>query len=262
MENENQQNNSAPQQENAPAQNKQPVAGNLFDSSAFDIAGILKRTWGIFSKTLILYWGLVLMAMLPSIVFMIILPAGVGMAIGGILNSILSVMVQGCVAYAVFQYAVGNKPGFGDALSKGFSHLVPLLLTAIVIGVAVGVGMILLVVPGIIVLCIMYVAIPACVVERLGVEGSIRRSMDLTQGYRLKIFALALIVGIASVIIQLTIPAVLGAIIPVPIFIVILTIVVSSLPAAFGAVMAAVVYQELRAIKDGSSMESLAKVFD
>jgi uncharacterized membrane protein len=53
--------------------------------------------------------------------------------------------------------------------------------------------MVLLIVPGLILYTMWFVGFPACVVERLGPWTSLRRSRELTKGYRWKVLALALL---------------------------------------------------------------------
>src|SRR5262245_36296188 len=55
------------------------------------------------------------------------------------------------------------------------------------------VGLILLIIPGLILYAMWFVAVPACVVERLGPRTSLRRSRDLTKGHRWKLCGLALL---------------------------------------------------------------------
>ena len=58
---------------------------------------------------------------------------------------------------------------------------------AFVTGVMVGIGFVLLVVPGLILACMFFVAVPVAVVERPGVFEALARSGRLTRGHRVPI---------------------------------------------------------------------------
>ena len=60
----------------------------------------------------------------------------------------------------------------------------------------VGLASILLLIPGIVVLCMFYVAIPVAVVERMGASDALSRSKALTAGHKMTIFGLTLLSGL------------------------------------------------------------------
>jgi len=59
---------------------------------------------------------------------------------------------------------------------------------SILLGIAIFCGMLLCFPPGLILLLTLYVAVPAAVEERLGPIRALRRSAELTHGFRLHIF--------------------------------------------------------------------------
>ena len=143
---------------------------------------------------------------------------------------------------------------------RGLRRIGPVVLTATLSGVIGALGFLLLVVPGLIATVVMFVAIPACVIERLAPIRSIRRSAALTRGCRWQIFAVLAAIVVVSVIVNWLI----GALTPgAPSWL---------LPAvAFGwmvlvngyeAVLAAVIYYDLRIVKDQLDADRIAAVFD
>jgi hypothetical protein len=109
-------------------------------------------------------------------------------------------------------------------------------------------------------MCMYFVVAPVCVAEKAGVGASLSRSRYLTKGYRWQIFgAYALIVilgGMSSGIAAVATSAVggIGA-----------TIVgygVQAIFGAFGAVLAAVLYYQLRVAKEGIDLAKIASVFE
>lgn len=72
-------------------------------------------------------------------------------------------------------------------------------------------GLIALIVPGIIVSVMLWVAVPAVVLERAGARAALRRSRELTRGRLWKLFLLGLIIGLADLVVEYAIPGVMAA---------------------------------------------------
>jgi hypothetical protein len=133
---------------------------------------------------------------------------------------------------------------------------------ALLCGLAIVGGMILLIVPGIIAACVLYVAMPASVIEKPGVFGALRRSSDLTRGYRGAMFGLLLIVGVINWLIgkveQTAFDMSTLANIKTYMYV---NCASSIVMGAFTSVLAAVAYYSLRVEKDGTTVDELAAVF-
>lgn len=81
---------------------------------------------------------------------------------------------------------LGNGAAADDSISKsiaiGFKYLLPVFAGFILYGIAVGAGMILLIVPGIFLLVSLYLFWPAIVVEGKGPIEALKRSYNLVRG--------------------------------------------------------------------------------
>jgi len=119
----------------------------------------------------------------------------------------------------------------------------------------------LVVVPGLILATMWYLAVPVCVVENLGVFASMKRSAALTKGHRWKVFGLLVLVGLGSAIFAMAVSAIAKLLLG-RIALVILQYLVQALVAVFGALLVVVVYRDLRAARDGIDTEQIAAVFD
>ena len=126
---------------------------------------------------------------------------------------------------------------------------------------AVGIGFLLLVVPGLIFLTMWFVTTPACVVERLGVFDSMARSSALTRGHRWQIFGMMALIAIAEGIAGAGVKAVLGLAGNAGLVIA-GTLIWSSVTSAFSAIFAVVTYHDLRVAKEGIDTQRIAAVFD
>ena len=186
------------------------------------------------------------------------------------LVSLLFTSFAQAALYRVIFTALGNRqPSLGDVLATGGKFFLPLFAVNLLYYLAVVLGMILLIVPGVMMGVAWCVVGPALIAERSGITAVFGRSAELTRNHRWSIFGLAVVFAIGIMIIE----GVLGAIglargfnfaaaaIVSPVAI-IGAGVVSGLVTAIGATVLATLYAELRELKEGLSGESLADVFD
>lgn len=167
-------------------------------------------------------------------------------------------VMYGAISFGTIRDLQGEPATFGEIISKGFSRFFPVLGVAIVSTIVIIMGFMLLIIPGIIIAMIIYVAVPVVIIERAGVFESLTRSADLTSGYRWKIFGIYLLVFLINMglgIVQSIFA--FGGVVVVSV----VTILTSALSMAFGAVVVAVAYQELRRVKEGADIDSIASVF-
>jgi hypothetical protein len=182
-------------------------------------------------------------------------------------NLIPSVMIQGAVAYAVFQVIDDRRASIRESVLRFASKFLALLTIAILTTIGVALGSILLIV-GIVVQCMWHVSASVCVVERLGPIKSLRRSRALTEGYRWQVFGMMflsimfiglveflslLLVGVLVVDNDIFLQDTIGQIIAG---------LAALIPYAFANVASTVTYYRLRVVKEGLTVENLADVFD
>jgi hypothetical protein len=191
----------------------------------------------------------------------------------GVAVMLLNIFVAAAITYGVVMELQGQHAGIGASFATGLARFFPVLGVAILSALAIGAGFLLLIIPGIIVYCMLYVSTPAAVLERNGITGALGRSRDLTRGHKLEIFGLLFIVGLINVglayvaqelivkggdIETLSVLAVEGLIRRAIYVHLALNIIVSSL----GGVMQAVAYYYLRSEKEGTSANELGRIFD
>ena len=176
--------------------------------------------------------------------------------LGSLLASIGQALLVGTLLYAVFRHMLGlAAPGFGTLFSYGIQISVPGILVALAVAFITGFGLVLFVVPGIIAMLMLYVAVPAAVMERLSVMAALRRSYQLTEGYRWVLLSFQIIVWVVSFL--------LGWIVEVlfrPLGVsMVAGVVVASLAAAFTSIVVGLIYHDLRRLKDGATAEDMVQ---
>ncbi len=183
-----------------------------------------------------------------------------GEGIGGLLRIVLQPLATGAVTYGVVQQVRGHHPPLGDCISVGLSRLLSVFAVGLLSGLIIVLGLFAFCIPGLIFMAMYYVAVPAAVIEQPGVMASLRRSSDLTDGYRWSIFGLAIIVGLLggaagafAEMLGVAAGPLIGAI---------LSAVAECVATAFGATAAAVAYYRLRLTKEGVDADQLAQIFE
>ncbi len=253
-----------------------PAATPAQAAGEFRVGQVFSRAWTVLSGNVTKFLPLTAILALPDLVALIPgisdgtavrnaapnISAGAILAIAGsvIVWIILNIVTEATVLYGSFQ-AMRNRPvEIGESLKKGLARLVPIIGLSICVGLAVVVGMMLLVVPGFILLSMFFVALPACVVEGLGPFQSMGRSSALTKGHRWKIFGIWIVLGIVGGVVGGVITSVLsvgGSALSV-----IGQMVWDALMGAYQSIVVAVAYHDLRVAKEGVDIDHIASVFD
>ncbi|MEO0398939.1 MAG: glycerophosphoryl diester phosphodiesterase membrane domain-containing protein [Pseudomonadota bacterium] len=190
---------------------------------------------------------------------------GIAAVIALIVNFATAYILQGAIIHGAVVDFNGARASFGDCLSTGLKNALPLVAIAILMGLGLMLGLLLLVVPGVILLVMWIVAVPVQVVENSGITESFGRSQELTKGNRWKIFGLVVVYFILAVVLSMIVmlPAgLVGATGEGTLIVALFQVVSTVLSAVVSATGVSAVYYELRKAKEGVGAEALAQVFE
>lgn len=241
----------------------------------FSVGSVIKRTFNTFFANIVPFGILSLILYLPTLLysFMSIGQLESGEASGDVtgeivitvISFILTYILIGALVYGTVQHLGGQKPSLGAILSRGMSTIGPVVVIALLLSLVVGIGFVLLIIPGIFLTVVYSVVIPAAVVERPGITGAFSRSWDLTKGYRWSVLGLLLIMVVILIVLSLAVGTA-GGIVAFSMgdftLLIILNYLLSAFSGALMAVMIAVLYHDLRVAKEGVSTAQIAAVFD
>jgi len=188
--------------------------------------------------------------------------------LSSVISLIVASIVQAALTRATVSATEGVRATFGESLGSALRVILPLIGLTILFTLGIGVGFMLLLIPGIILLTMWAVAIPALVIERDGIGAAFRRSAELTKGARWKIFGLllvllviywllAVVVGIVGLGTLGAADAAAGLSVRDTIGGVIVGTVFNTL---WGTIQPSL-YVELRQWKEGGTLENLQEVF-
>jgi hypothetical protein len=217
---------------------------------------------------------------------------GLALAFGVLIGFACSMLAQAVILYGAFQRMRGQGFAVGDSLKYGLARFFPIIgllicmalafglasivfaLPALIIGIVSVVGLHVLaaqtiglltipsvMIPVVILYLMWAVALPVCVVEQAGPGTSLGRSRALTKGYRWRILGILVLLFIANGLVQVVLTRVLGALAG-PTVTSLVSFLWRAVAGAFGAIVIAVIYYQLRVAKDGIDIEHIAAVFD
>jgi hypothetical protein len=164
--------------------------------------------------------------------------------------------LYGAVSRTVVQMLEGRAVSTREALRSAFGRLLGVWVTAILFGALQLIGYLLLIVPGIVVGLIWYVALPVAAAEGSGGWAALRRSAELTEGIRWRLLVLLVAVNLplfalgllASALEELLGLGVAGrALVWLP----------GAVLLAFDAVLRSAVYRELRRGREAATSAEL-----
>jgi hypothetical protein len=236
----------------------------------FRLGDVVVRAWTILSRHLLTFLGLVAILEafpvigLPLLMPYLAKPGGVTAnllvsVVGGIVAMVFSALSQTVVVFATFQDLRGQEVNAVESLTRGLARVVPSIVTSLIMGIAVAIGLVLFIAPGLIALAAFSIALPVCVVERAGPLTSLSRSAELTRGHWWPILGVSLAILIVSGVIGLVIRAALPATgLPATIATWAWNVFITS----YSSVYAANLYHDLRAVKEGIGIQEIASVFD
>jgi uncharacterized membrane protein len=255
-----------------------------FSQGEFRIGHVFSRAWSVFSGNFLTFILVTGIASLPSLLLPHPTPdtvpvdpfANIGTTIFFVLLMIvLGTLSQAIVLYGAFQVMRGRPVDLAESARIGLRRFFPIVGIALCVPILCFLASLLLVIPGMILYVMWFVATPVCVVEQLGPFRSMGRSRALTKGHRWKLFGLMLLVLIPALIVGAIVGAVmvaatggfLAAVTTMSTTMAttlgqIVNLIWSAFWTAFYAIVIVVTYHDLRVAKEGIDTDQIAAVFD
>lgn len=165
-------------------------------------ARLLVRKAGVF-VALSLIGAVPMLAVMAFVLVSILSAQGLGMAELVGLVALLVVVSLASFAWsqaAIVYYGVrtlrAEPPTIGQAARQALLKVAPVAAVLLLANLAIALGFLLLLVPGVVLLLMFWVAVPAAVVEG-GVVSALRRSHQLTKGHKWPILGLLFVLMLA-----------------------------------------------------------------
>ena len=184
-----------------------------------------------------------------------------------LIYSIFSLVLQASITHSAVEELNLKKVTVKGSVSAAISYLLPLIFLSILMGLGVGIGFFLLIVPGVFLSIIWVACVPALISEHIGVFEAFGRSVMLTEGQRWRILALVLIVLVIGTIVNFVLGLLTSSIFYTAsyspsLMIILMEAIGGVITAMAGSIGSAVLYTRLRQIKDGVDVSQISKVFE
>jgi hypothetical protein len=239
----------------------------MSDYSGFTMGAsrLVAQSFSVLMKDIVPFTLIVIIIMLPQTLFDLFTATDnpleidkTNLFISMGLGLVLGPMATASLTFGVFQRLRGRDISMGECIGKGLSFLLPVLGVAIVMALAISAGFLLLVVPGIILSCGLFVAPVVAVVEKASVGQALSRSWEITTGYKKTVFCIFILLAVLMYAATWLLNKVGGGgamatLIGIPFF---------GFLSALWSTAQVVTYQDLRRTQDDTDIEELAAVFD
>jgi hypothetical protein len=216
-----------------------------------DVGGTLSEVFSIYGANAgvllpVAFWLFLVVAILNGVAgsspFLLLIASVVGIAAG--------TLYQGMVVNLVRDVQDGRRDfSAGELLSSATPFILPLIGAGILAGLGIGIGLILLIVPGLILLTIWAVIAPVIVIEKSPVMSSFGRSRELVRGNGWPVFGAIVVAFLIVIIGGLVFAAIAAGIADGPLLRIVFSALASTITAPISALVAAVIYFHLRPIE-------------
>jgi hypothetical protein len=252
-------------------------------ATEFRAGRVMSRSFSILFRNILPFGLLALVLTSPTYVYTILTGYGdpmaddleysAGTVVLGMVEFLLAYLVTAALVYGTIRDLRNDRASVGECFSKGLSLMFPVIGVVIVSGLVTGLATLALIIPGIIVAIMLWVAIPVAVIEQRGLN-SLPRSAELTKGYRWRIFFLGLLLLVVFIGVVFLMGGLMAAIILAGTDssgefstasltgLIAIEWVFSAFVSALIAVVYAVSYHDLRVAKEGADSQQIASVFD
>jgi len=163
-----------------------------------------------------------------------------------VIGLVIATLYQGMVVGLVQDVQDGRRDSsVGELMRSVLPVLLPLVGAGIILGLGIGIGFLLLVVPGLYLLTIWAVTAPAIVVERRGVFDALGRSRQLVRGNGWVVLGTILIAFLIGIVVAISLAWIAEEIADGEILKIVFSALASTVTAPIEALVASVLYFRL-----------------
>jgi hypothetical protein len=218
------------------------------------LSGVLEEAWKMYRAHA---------AHLLAIAFVIYLAAAVvagllsliggifGVFLGSIVEFVAAFLLQAALVKAVQDVRDGRADlSFGQTVSAATPYIGPVAIASILAGIAITIGLILIIVPGLFLITIWAVIVPVIVIERSGALASFGRSQQLVRGNGWHVFGTLVLVFVILLVVDFVLGLIFLAL-PLLLRNGLSTVISGTLIAPFIALVVTLIYYRLSGAPDG-----------
>lgn len=218
----------------------------------FAVGTILSRGFEIYARHFLPLTGLMLLVLSPWLVVNAV--ATVHPTVGEmsgltwlslVLSMITTPLATAAAVCAVAEVVRGRPPNVVTSLRALMPHALRVVGAAVLTSIGIGIGTAFCIVPGLILMAMLYVTMSVVLIEGVGVREACKRSAELTKGHRFGTFFLAVV----PMALNIVVGAAFTGVLPLPV-VTGLTSLCGVLFGALNAVFGVLAYIDLRNEKE------------
>ena len=179
------------------------------------LSGVLDEAWRMyktFAKHLlaiafVIYLGAAIITALLAL-------AGgtVGLLLGALVSIVAAFVLQATLVKAVQDVRDGHADlSIGETVREAMPFIGPVALASILAGIAITIGLLLIIVPGLFLITIWAVIVPVIIIERSGALASFGRSRELVRGHGWHVFGTLVLVYIIMLVVNIVLGVIFSA---------------------------------------------------
>ena len=222
-------------------------------SAKLDVGRVFEQIFRIYRQQFALLIGGALAVFVPVAIVNGLLYDSGGFFLTVIANAIALVagyLYQGMVVEAARDILDGRRDQSVGGLFRSAGSVVgTLIVVGVLAGIAIAIGFVLLIIPGLFLITIWAVIVPVVVIERSGVFDAFGRSRELVKGNGWQVFGVLVLLFIGAFVAQILIAAILGGIFDSVFGFALGVLLTSLLISPLTALAASVIFFDLKAIK-------------
>jgi hypothetical protein len=128
----------------------------------------------------------------------------VGILLGSLVSIVAAFVLQATLVKAVQDVRDGHTDlSIGQTVSEALPFIGPVALASILAGIAITIGLLLIIVPGLFLITIWAVIVPVIIIERSGALASFGRSRELVRGHGWHVFGTLVLVYIIMLVVNI-----------------------------------------------------------
>jgi hypothetical protein len=223
-----------------------------------DVARVFERIFQIYRDQFTLLIPAALVVFVPVAILSGLIYSGDVGILGALLVAALATIAtywfQGMVVEAAEDILDGRRDHTVGSLIRSVTPVIgPLIVAGLLAGLAIGIGLLLLIVPGLFLLTIWAVLAPVVVLEKKSAFEAFGRSRELVRGHGWQVFGVIVVLFLLQFIVAAVIQAIANGVSDSFAAYAVSDLIVRLLVAPLSALAAAVLYFELRGRKEGAA---------
>jgi len=178
------------------------------------LSGVFDEAWQMYKAHAkhLLAIAFVIYLIAAVIAALLALAGTIGALLGSLVGIIAAFLLQATLVKAVQDVRDGRADlSIGETVSAATPYIAPVAGASILAGIAIAIGLVLLIVPGLFLITIWAVIVPVIVLEQSGVFASFGRSQQLVRGHGWHVFGTLVLAWVILLVVNIVLGLIFAA---------------------------------------------------